>query len=193
MRKRIRVRVWNDRMEVTGYTRDISSSGFFMEAHKLPQVGMRLHVEFTLENGLCYFESQVARVQREPADTLPILKSGMGLRFVPFDEAAETVLENPVAVPAPCVLRLNLKDLATFNNTYENQILHGGLFIPSNLNLERDQEVSVSLSLPEHHGAIVVTGRVIHVMKQPMAGISVLLTDLPSVLKQLQPLRDTRH
>ncbi len=49
---RLRVRMWNDEIDVTGLTKDISVSGIFVETRVSVPLRSRVHLELTLESGL---------------------------------------------------------------------------------------------------------------------------------------------
>ena len=87
-RCRVRIKFWNDEIEATGFTADISSRGLFVETSKTLSVGTRLHLELELETGSFSAEAVVARALNAPRTAQPVVQAGLGLRLLGITEAS---------------------------------------------------------------------------------------------------------
>ncbi len=180
-RCRLNVRFWNDDLDVSGFTVDISNRGMFIETNKSLKTGTRLHLEIKLENGPFYLEAVVARVLKAPRTAQPVVQTGLGLRFVDLAEAIRQVSEQEAPEQG---LEVDLSDLGKLATVYVRDIKRGGLFVPTEKPPERDSTVTVRLKLPEPHGTIEVRGVVIHVMDNP-PGVGINLLEMDQVRGKL--------
>ena len=180
-RHRVRVRFWNDEIEGTGFTGDISNSGMYIETDAKLDKGTRLHFELKLETGAFFAEGVVARTFKVPRTVRPVMKPGVGVRFMDPTEAIRKVSNE---TPPHDGLELDLTDLAKLATVYVRDIKRGGLFIPAEKPPEVDSTLTVRLLLPEPHGFIEVRGVVIHVMEDP-SGAAINLLEVDQVRGKL--------
>lgn len=174
-RCRLRVRFWNDELEGSGFTCDISRGGMYVETDVKLEKGTRLHFELKLETGSFFAEGVVARKISVPRSVRPVMKAGVGVRFMDLTEAIRKVSSDPEPYDG---LELDLTDLAELVTVYVRDIKRGGLFVPAEKPPEVQSIVTIRLLLPEPHGSIEVRGEVIHVMERPSGvGISLLEVD----------------
>ncbi len=180
-RCRVRVKFWNDELEATGFTSDISNRGMFIETTKKLEAGTRLHLELQLETGSYYAEAVVARALKTPRTAQPVVQAGLGLRIMDLTEAIRAVAEAEVPDKG---LEVDLSDLAQLATVYVRDIKRGGLFIPAEKPPERDTTVTVRLLLPHPHEPIEVRGVVIHVMDNP-SGVGINLLEVDQIRGRL--------
>lgn len=180
-RCRVRIKFWNDEIEASGFTADISSRGLFVETSKTLSVGTRLHLELELETGSFYAEAVVARALNAPRTAQPVVQAGLGLRLMDITEAIRAVAEQELLDKG---LELDLRDLAKLATVYVRDIKRGGLFVPAEKPPDRDTSVTVRLLLPEPHEPIEIRGVVIHVMDNP-SGVAINLLDVDQIRGKL--------
>ncbi len=83
-RRRLRVRLWNDEFEASGFTADISATGLLIEATQPLEIGTRFHLEIFLADRSFFTECVVARKKTYPSYARSMFKPGVGIRFVGF-------------------------------------------------------------------------------------------------------------
>jgi Tfp pilus assembly protein PilZ len=179
-RCRVRVRFWNNELEGSGFTRDISNRGMFIETPMKLAKGTRLHFELQLETGEFLIEGVVARVLKAHPNAQPVIKPGVGVRFLDLTVAIRKVGQE---LP-PDTLELDLRDLATLATVYVRDIKRGGLFVPTEKPPALDSTITIRLQLPEPHDFIDARGIVIHVMEKP-SGVGVNLLEVDQVRGKL--------
>lgn len=179
-RCRVRVRFWNDELEGSGFTCDISNRGMFIETPVKLAKGTRLHFELKLETGEFLIEGVVARVLKAHRSAQPVIKPGVGVRFLDLTEAIRKVGQE---LP-PDTLELDLRDLAQLATVYVRDIKRGGLFVPTEKPPAVDSTITIRLQLPEPHDFIDARGIVIHVMEEP-SGVGVNLLEVDQVRGKL--------
>lgn len=182
-RARLRVRFWNEEIEGSGFTADISTGGLFLETGKKLTPRTRLHLEIELKSGSFYCEGVVARVLKASREVRPVIKPGVGIRFVGLLEAFHQL----TAGPATNELEMDLRDPAKLATVYVRDIKRGGLYIPTDDPPAVDTTVTVRLVLPDPHPSIDARGVVIHVMSEP-SGIGIQLLDIDDLRAQLGPI-----
>ena len=121
-RCRVRVRFWNDEIEGTAFTCDISSGGMYLETNTKFERGTRLHFELKLETGVFFVEGAIARVIKVPRTVRPVMKPGVGVRFVDPTEAIRKVSNEP---PPHDGLELDLSELTQLATVYVRDIKRG--------------------------------------------------------------------
>ncbi len=182
-RVRVPVRLWNDDEELSGFSADLSSTGAFFETQKRLEVGTAYHLEFTLETGSFFAECVVARVLRASRQVQPVVKSGAGLRFLGIAEVVRELQgENKRDG-----LEVDLQDRDQLELIYERDIRRGGLFLPTDQELELGQTIRVELRLPRPHGSLEVRAVVINLSQEP-PGAALQILDLDQVRGKLGPI-----
>ncbi len=184
-RARLRVRMWNDEIDVTGLTRDISVSGVFVETRVPVPQRSRVHLELTLESGSFYAEGIVARTVKAPRALAAVKKPGVGVRFVGL---LEEFYRETAAEPTDQV-EMDLTDPEQLATVYARDIKRGGLFVLTDDPPERDSTVTIRLRLPHPHGDFDVRAVVIHVMNEP-SGVGVQLLDLDELREKVGKIVD---
>ncbi len=182
-RVRVPVRLWNDDEELSGFSADLSSTGAFFETQKRLEVGTAYHLEFTLETGSFFAECVVARVLRASRQVQPVVKSGAGLRFLGIAEVVRELQgENKRDG-----LEVDLQDRDRLELIYQRDIRRGGLFLPTDQELEPEQIVRIELRLPRPHGSIEVRAVVLSLSQDP-PGAALQVLDLDQVRGKLGPI-----
>jgi hypothetical protein len=177
------VRLWNDDEELSGFSSDLSKTGVFFETRKLLEAGTAYHLEFTLETGSFFAECVVARVLRASRQVQPVVKSGAGLRFLGIAEVVRE-LEGETKKRG---LEVDLQDRDRLELIYERDIRRGGLFLPTDRELELEQIVRIELRLPRPHGSIEVRAVVLSLSHDP-PGAALQVLDLDQVRGKLAPI-----
>ena len=189
-RARIRVRFWNDELEGTGYSSDISSKGLFVETRKLSAIGTRVHVELTLKDRPFFLECVIVRQRRSAHNLMLVVKSGIGLQLVSLHEVIRSLVSASEKSSSQSELRVDLSDPATLEKVYHSEISRAGVFVATEAKLARDQDVTLILVLPEPHGEYEVRGQVVHIMEQPVQGLGVKLIEPDQVRGKLSEIVD---
>jgi Tfp pilus assembly protein PilZ len=180
-RCRVRVRFWNDELEGSGFTCDISSSGMYIETDMKLEQGTRLHFELKLETGAFFAEGVIARTIKVHRTVRPVMKPGVGVRFMDLTEAIRKVSNE---TPPHDGLELDLSDIAKLATVYVRDIKRGGLFVTVEKPPEVESTVTIRVLLPEPHGFIEVRGVVIHVMEDP-SGVAINLLEVDQLRGKL--------
>ena len=191
-RARIQTRFWNKDGEGRGYTSDISGGGLFVETRRHFDRGTRLHVELTLKDGPFFIETVVARNVTPPVEVTPVIRSGLGLRVVGLAEVAKSLVEESKEAASIPKLEVNLQDRERLRKAFEHEINRGGLFVQTNLELARDQEVLLQISLPEPcKGIFEARAVVLQMLEGPVRGAGLKLLDLDQVRGKIQEILQT--
>jgi hypothetical protein len=82
------VRFWSDEIEGTGFTADISDTGLLIETPKPLELGQRLHLEVSLNEGSYFAECVIVRRKTYPRHARALFKPAIGVRFLGLSEVA---------------------------------------------------------------------------------------------------------
>jgi len=207
------VRYWADGVEGTGFTADISDTGMLIETPKPLDLGQRLHLEVSLNEGSYFAECVIVRRKTYPRHARALFKPAIGVRFLglcevadvasaPDDEAsdraasAETLDESacseastdPVQVEVPDgPMQVDLRDLADLKAVYESDIKHGGLLVRTREAPEIDSEIVVPVLLPDPHGTIRCHGTVVKLNENPPS-VAIRISEIKFVRDRLQEI-----
>jgi len=185
-RRRLKMRYWNQDLDGLGYTVDMSQTGLLIETHKKVPVGTRLHLEIFLPEGSFFCECVISRILQSTSAVAPVLKSGMGVRFVNFGEVLRAMADFQSDAELKNLV-IDLRDPEKFKKTFEQDIKRGGLFIATDWPPKVQSEVTIHLKLPTPHEDFLVHGNVVQVLESPPgAGIQLLNTE--QVKEQLQTI-----
>ena len=168
-RRRLKVRLWNDELEGTGFTAEVSRTGLRVETDATIEAGARLHVELTLPDGSAFFaEALTVRKKKYPRHARSVFRPSLALEFLRLDECLDPE-EREAPAPEPKPLRVDLRTLEALRSAYEKDIKHGGLLVPCDEKPELDSELRVPVLLPEPHGEIECAGTVVRVNENSFA------------------------
>jgi len=180
-RVRYRLRFWNDDFgEGGGLTSDVSATGMYVETRKLPTTGARLHLEVDVDGTAFFCEGTVARVQKVSAAVAPVLSPGFGIRLLTWPEIcglAEHQAEQELFLD----LRQRLRPFV------EDELSSGGLFIDTATPPAMGTEVPVTMMLPEPHGELHLSTRVVYLSEDP-PGAGLEVGDAPTLARQLMAI-----
>ena len=171
---RLKVRYWNDDLEGSGHTADVSAVGLFVESIKAPNAGDRLHLELTLPEGSFFAEGIVARTVKTPRSAQHLIKSGFAIRFVSFGERLEPAASKAGAGSG--ALRIDLTDPIRLSTVFANEIKSGGLFIATAEQPTRGATVSVIAAVPKPHDPLQFAATVVQTTSEP-TGVAVTFAD----------------
>lgn len=173
-RARLKLRFWNDQLDLVGYTSDVSSTGLFIETRKRVDAETRVHLEVYFKGRSFFAEGVVVRVLRLQMGAETVIKSGLGVRLLSLSEAVRTALAEQQS--GDRILILDVQTLADVQALVNRDIKRGGLFVPTPNPPGRDARVIVQISLPVPYESIETHGIVVHVGAQP-TGAGVQLTE----------------
>jgi Tfp pilus assembly protein PilZ len=187
-RTRLRVRFWNDDVEGSGFTADVSDTGLFVQTSMKIDVGVRLHLEIELEKSSFFAEGVVARKRIFPQYARTHFKSGIGLRLVGLGEAIRHIQPEEPAAPQGG-LEVDLRDPGELRRIYDRDVMLGGLMVHSDDPPDVHQEVKVRLLLPDGREPLVVAGTVLHIMAD-LPGLALQITAVDQVRGKLKAIID---
>ncbi len=194
-RRRLGVRFWNDEVEGSGFTRDISNTGLMIETTTPVDIGGRIHLELKLPDGEPYYaEGLVVRKKVYPRQAASLFKPGLGVKFVGMSEAIREVMRAQSHRPPsplcddttrdPGELLVDLREPDELRRVYDCDIRHGGVQIETPNMPPVNEEVSVVLLLPDPNGSITCLGSIVaHVDEPP--GVGVRLQDVDQIRGRL--------
>jgi len=175
------VRIFWDEIEILGSTRDVSTSGAFIEAEDTPEHGTALHLEFLGDRSF-YTEARVVRIEA-PEPGLPEGSKGFAVRFLTHDELIhaaqvaaaqrptpliQTPQPEPQPEPAPPsrILELHVATPEELGTLFLKQIDKDALFVAGAHGLCEGSEVGVALHF-ESAQPFVVRARVLRCFDRP--------------------------
>ena len=189
------MRFWSDAVEGTGFTSDISDTGLLIETPKPLELGQRLHLEISLNEGSYFAECVIVRRKTYPRHARSLFKPAIGVRFLGLSEVANVASApdsetstDPVQVEVPDgPMQVDLRDLADLEAVYESDIKHGGLLVRTREAPEIDSEIMVPVLLPDPHGTIRCHGTVVKVNENPPS-VAIRLSEIKFVRDRLQEI-----
>ena len=81
-KRRVLVRFGDDVSSRTGFTRNVSETGIFVQTNQVSRPGSMIHVELEFPEGRFEMWARVAWAKKVPPQLAHILDCGMGLQFV---------------------------------------------------------------------------------------------------------------
>lgn len=224
--RRVQVQFWKrgEPHNYPGYTTNISTTGMFLATNSPQPPGTRLRVEVLEGDRGFIVEGVVAHARKTRSDLMRLSHPGMGIRFlaveelvrelipviageteeIPAEAAAATPPVAPV-IPAPAprpadgggAFTMGFAGPSEFLETYQRDILNGGLFVSTRYPGRLQETVRIELR-PPLPGASPITLRARVVQRfEPqegsfgpnlLAGMGVEILDLPAVLVELRPI-----
>jgi hypothetical protein len=179
---RLATRFWNDEIEATCFTRDLSASGVFLATREPLVVRSRLHLEFELSSGPFFTEGVVVRVVEEPTTEQSVVERGVGIRVISLlEEFHQTTAHNATGAQP---LELDLTDSHVLLTTFVRDIKRGGLMVLTEDLPEPHATVNIRIKLAPPQPDIHAKGVVIHRLSQPSA-VGLQLLDIDELREKL--------
>jgi hypothetical protein len=179
---RLAVRFWNDEIEATCNTSDLSASGVFLATREPLVVRTRLHLEFELSSGPFFAEGVVVRVVEESTTEQSVVEPGVGIRVISLLEEFHQTTADDTTGAQP--LELDLTDSAVLLTTFVRDIKRGGLMVLTDDLPAPHTTVNVRIKLASPQQDIHARGVVIHRLSQPSA-VGLQLLDIDELRKKL--------
>ncbi len=178
----VATRFWNDEIEATCLTTDLSASGVFLVTRKPLVARTRLHLEFELTSGPFFAEGVVVRVVKASTTVQSVVKQGVGIRLISLLEQFHQTTADDATAEQP--LEVDLTDSDVLLTTYVRDITRGGLFVLTENLPEPNSTVNIRIKLHSPQPDIHARGVVIHVMSQP-SGVGLQLLDIDELREKL--------
>jgi Tfp pilus assembly protein PilZ len=174
--KRLKVRFGKEEFSFTGVTSDISITGLFVQTQKVPDLGARLHVELTTQDGkLLYSEGVVMRQAHVPPELRQVVKGGFGMRYL---TGSELMSELVPQLQDAARVTIEYASAADFKAAYENELKRGGLFVWTPTPHTVNNILTVEIVLEFAQRRLAFDARVVHVMNEPTRhGIALMFLD----------------
>ncbi|OGQ78400.1 MAG: hypothetical protein A2289_25065 [Deltaproteobacteria bacterium RIFOXYA12_FULL_58_15] len=157
-RARLKIRFWNDDIDVHGFTVDISATGLFIETVKTADAGTRLHLEVITTEGPLYAECTVTRVHKVPRTISMIATSGMGVRLVEWP-----ALFGLDKMEVESALHLDITSLEAMTAFIDGELASGGVYVKAPSPPPLGAVVTLTISLPKPQGELIRVGKIVHV------------------------------
>jgi Tfp pilus assembly protein PilZ len=162
VKRRLQVRFWSLENPVVkkGFTYDISLSGMFVCTSSPFKTGTRIAVEVEDAGKVTQFQAIVRHSIRVAPEMRQVHRSGMGVQLIPVAQLMAEVLSSDASkkaeVPnetAPEAEEVSVYQVAysTPNeviNSFQRDLRHGGVFIPTTQLADTGQEVTIEFKLP---------------------------------------------
>ncbi len=162
-----------------GYTTNISAGGMFISTGRPSPSGTRLRVEIGDAARAFTVEGLVAHSRRTAPELRLLGVTGMGVRFLGVAELVSELLgEDPLGAgrrqgpgPAPFAesalgkgrYRLRFASREQFLRVYREDVVHGGLFVPTRQPAGMSEVITLEVLVPlEGYPAIELRARVVH-------------------------------
>jgi Tfp pilus assembly protein PilZ len=187
-KRRFMVRYGERELTHSGFTSDISNGGAFIVAPQRPALDAHVHLHlFTDKETSVYFETTVRRHKIVPPQLRTLEKGGFGVRFRRPDEVlAEILFESGARLQVAYVTQDDLK-LA-----YDEEFRHGGVFIPTEIRVERGSDVVVAVRLDFMNKTFEFDASVVQVFLDSslhgLRGIGVIFKERKDVEETITPL-----
>ncbi len=184
-KRRFMVRYGEKDLTHSGFTSDISSGGAFIVAPQRPALDAYVHLHlFTDKETSVYLESTVRRHKIVPPQLRTLEKGGFGVRFRRPDEIlADILFESGARLQVAYVTQDDLKQ------AYDKEFRHGGVFIPTEVQVERGSDVVVALRLDFVNKTFEFDASVVQVfLDRSMRGIGVIFKEKKDVEETITPL-----
>ena len=160
-KRRIQLRFWSvdDRTPRKGFTQNVSVTGMFISSSSPFKPGTRIFVEVASGSEKLVLQAEVRYSARVDPALQKVRPSGMGVRFLTVEELMSELLklrrsiaenaeqlngngdaEESEIHPVLGVTFSKPRDLAT---SYERDVKYGGLFIPTEEDVEQDDRVVI--------------------------------------------------
>jgi hypothetical protein len=185
--RRFRVRFGEKGFTQTGFTADVSATGMFVVTASVPKLGMRVHVEVTMDNDRAmFFEGLVARMALVAPELRSVMKGGFGLRYL---TGAELMAEMVPHLRDPKRLVLTYPTAEALSDAYEKELRRGGAFVWSDREHVPNSIVSLEIDAAFSGRQLAFECRVVHVVPEPSRyGVALMFLDPTAALAALSGL-----
>ncbi len=196
---------------VRGYTTNISAGGMFISTGRPSQSGTRLRVEVGEEGRDFSVEGLVAHSRRTSPELRLLGLTGMGVRFLTVAELVSELLggdqEDGDGARAPALLeesalgegrfRLRFRSRDQFLRVYRQDVVHGGLFVPTRQPAEMSAVITLEVIVPlKGYPPLELKARVVHRIPADgsgptanlLSGMGVQLEDPVAALATFEPV-----
>jgi Tfp pilus assembly protein PilZ len=142
-RRRFMVRYGEKELAHSGFTADISSGGAFIVAPYRPALDAHVHLHlFKDKENAVYLETTVRWHKIVPPQLRTLEKGGFGVRFLRPDEVLAGILFESGAR-----LEVAYGSQADLRSAYDKEFRHGGVFIPTEIRVDRGSDLVVAVRL----------------------------------------------
>lgn len=183
-KRRFMVRYGEKELAHSGFTADISSGGAFIVAPYRPALDSYVHLHlFKDKENSVYLETTVRRHKIVPPELRTLEKGGFGVRFRRPDEVLAGILFESGAR-----LEVAYASQPDFKSAYEKEFRHGGVFIPTEVRVERGIDVIVAIRLDFAGKVFEFDASVVQIFADPgMKGIGVVFKERKDVEDTITP------
>jgi uncharacterized protein (TIGR02266 family) len=193
-----------------GYTTNISAGGMFISTGRPLSSGTRIRVEVGEPGREFTVEGLVAHSRRTAPELRVLGMAGMGVRFLSVaDLVSELVGAMPGEEPQESsgfleesaqgegVYRLRFRSREHFLRVYRQDVVHGGLFVPTRKPAGMAESVTLEVIVPlKGYAPLSFRARVVHRIPPEgsgaganlLAGMGVQLEDPVAALAALEPV-----
>ncbi len=196
---------------VRGYTTNISTGGMFISTGRPSESGKRLRIEVGEEGRDFTVEGLVAHSRRTAPELRVLGLTGMGVRFLTVAELVSELLggdpDRESGRQAPALLeesalgdgvfRLRFRSREHFLRVYRQDVVHGGLFVPTRQPAELSEPITLEVLVPlKDYPPLRLRARVVHRIPSGgggssanlLAGMGVQFEDPAAAFAALDPV-----
>ncbi len=198
--RRVQVRFWPEQhteQAHAGYSRNVSATGMFIATVHPLKPGTPLTIEFTDERTAVTVGAKVVNYAKVSPLLQSVRPSGMGVRFLDRAPGLERLLPEEERELLnefySTVLPIYFGSPEELLETFDRDISNGGLFVPTEREMELEQEVSIELHLPDSEEPVLTfAAAVVHRVDSGAAtGVGVAFRNPTEVVDRLGPLVDS--
>jgi hypothetical protein len=185
-RKRLRVVYGETDLSKVGFTRDVSAGGMFVICNGPLPSGNRLHIQvFLNDKDFLLLEGAQVYKKQVPLGLRTSGEQGFGVRFLlpmealarvtPAEQAASAASGSVPTAPQQPIFTAEYTTLEDLAAGWQRELRHGGLHVPADRALERDQAVAIQLRLPFAALTLEVAGKVLQSTSAPGGALGLVL------------------
>lgn len=142
--KRLKVAYGDKGFTASSYTANISKTGAFVIANKLPPPGSRVHLQIFSDETWLPFEGEVRWQKIVPVQMRQLEPGGFGVRFLRPEEMVEMLLPHIKGERRFEVLYTTPEDLV---RAHKQELSLGGVFVRTDVMAPRDAPVMLEVNL----------------------------------------------
>lgn len=196
---------------IRGYTTNISAGGMFISTGRPAPSGTRVRVEVGEEGRDFTVEGLVAHSRRTAPELRLLGVTGMGVRFLNVTELVSELLGQELgeagARQGPGLLeesalgegryRLRFQSREQFLRVYRQDVVHGGLFVPTRRPAGMSEAITLEVIVPlKGYPTLELRARVVHCISPDgtdpganlLSGMGVQLEDPAAALAAFAPV-----
>ena len=189
--RRFKVRFGEKTFTQQGFSSDVSATGMFIVTNTVPKLGLRLHVEVSMqEEKMMFFEGIVARMALVAPELRTVMKGGFGLRFL---TGAELMGEMVPHLRDKTRLTITYPTQEDFVKGYETELKRGGAFVWASREYPVNSIVNLELDAGFAGRQLAFEMRVVHVVPEAPGryGIALMFLDPNGAMAALSGLIHT--